>query len=115
MANDEQRRSPRYAADWAARYRLDERDEWRVCRVVDVSLDGAALELVDVTFVEGLTGPIVVQVASISGDQIGVTLRAVIRRHEQLDNGRMLVGVEFSVLRDEERNLLRLLVGLRTS
>ena len=65
------------------------------------------------TFVEALTGPIVVQIASISGNEIGVTIRAVIRRHEQLDNGRVLVGVELSALRDEERKLLHLLVGLR--
>jgi hypothetical protein len=113
MTSAEHRRAPRYAADWAARYRLDERDEWRACRVVNVSLDGAALELVGVTFVEALTGPIIVQIASISGDEIGVTVRAVIRRHEQLESGQVLVGVEFSVLRDEERRLLRLLVGLR--
>jgi hypothetical protein len=108
----EQRRSRRYPADWSAQYRLDPNDEWRYCRVVDVSFDGASLELTGATAVEGLVGPIHLQISSVAGDQVGVSIRAVIRRHVQLD-GRVIVGVEFSVLRDEERNLLHLLVGLR--
>ena len=112
MTPPEQRRSPRYPADWTARYRLDPNDAWRGCRVIDVSFDGAALELMSISLVDGLVGPIYLQISSVAGDQVGVGIRAVIRRREQLD-GRVIVGVEFSVLRAEERNLLHLLVGLR--
>ena len=100
-------------ADWPGRYRFDERDEWRACRVVNVSLDGAVLEVGGVTFLELLSGPIALEIASVVSDETGVALRAVIRRKNQLDDGRVLLGVEFGVLRDEERNLLLLLIKLR--
>jgi hypothetical protein len=109
----ERRRSQRYSADWTAQYRLDGADPWRACRVTDVSFDGAALELLDVTTVEAVSGPIELRVSSVAGDSGGVLLRAVLRRTVRIDD-RVLVGVEFSVLRAEERNLLHLLVGLRT-
>ena len=83
------------------------------CRVLDVSLDGAALELSDTALVGGLVGLLHLQIASVAGDQPGVVIRAVIRRTSQADGGRVIVGVEFSVLRADERQLLQLLVGLR--
>ena len=113
MTSPEQRRSPRYLTDWSAHYRLDPDDEWRACRVLDVSLDGAALELSDTALVGGLVGQLHLQIASVAGDQPGVVIRAVIRRTSQADGGRVIVGVEFSVLRADERQLLQLLVGLR--
>jgi hypothetical protein len=113
VTNDEQRRSQRYPADWSARYRLDGDDPWRDCRIADVSLDGAALEVHDATLVEGLDGPIDLQIISITGGDVAFTVRGVIRRRWQSENGQVMVGLEFSVLRAEERNLLHLLVGLR--
>src|SRR6476659_5319990 len=80
VTSPEQRRTERYPADWAARYRLDPDDDWRACRVVDVSLGGAALELAATTPGEGLTGPLHLEIASVSGDQVGVNVRANIRR-----------------------------------
>ena len=112
MKSPEQRRSPRYLTDWSAQYRLDPDDEWRACLVLDVSLDGAALELSDTALVGGL-GLLHLQIASVADDQPGVVIRAVIRRTSQADGGRVIVGVEFSVLRADERQLLQLLVGLR--
>ena len=112
MTSPEHRRSRRYRTDWSAQYRLDPDDTWRYCRVVDVSFDGASLELQGATLVEGLVGPIDLQISSVAEDQAGVNIRGIIRRQVELD-GHMIVGIEFSVLRAEERNLLQLLVGLR--
>lgn len=110
----ERRRSQRYAAGWAAYYRLDPGDEWRECRVIDVSSDGAALELQGATQINGIVGPIEVQIASVTGERVGVSLRGVIRRHAEVAPRRIVAGIEFTVLRPEERNALHLLVGLRS-
>ena len=81
--------------------------------MIDVSFDGAALELFGVTAVDRLQGPLQLRVSSIAGDGGGILLRAVVRRLVQSE-ARVIAGVEFAVLRAEERNLLHLLVGLRS-
>jgi hypothetical protein len=112
LSRDDQRRSPRYPVDWAARYRLDPGDSWRVCRVVDVSTHGVALELEGATLVEGIVGPIDLQIASVGGRPVGVALRTVIRHHRDLA-GRVIVGVEFGLLRPELREAFERLLDLR--
>ena len=44
---DERRRSPRLLAGWRGRYTLDDRpdDGWYECRIIDVSVGGASVEL----------------------------------------------------------------------
>ena len=44
---DERRRSPRLLAGWHGRYTLDDRADggWYECRIIDVSLGGASVEL----------------------------------------------------------------------
>src|SRR4051812_11583371 len=119
---DERRRAQRVRADWAAEFRVGADDVWRECRVIDVSFDGAALELDGVTTVEGLHGPIELRISSVAGDTAGaagaagaagIALQAVLRRSVQLE-ARVIAGVEFAGLRAEERSLLQLLVGLRS-
>ena len=41
----EQRSTHRYETDWVARYRFGRRKRWQDCQIVDVSRNGAALEL----------------------------------------------------------------------
>ena len=113
MTVAEQRGSPRYPAEWVARYRLDAGMDWRDSRVIDVSLDGATLELYNASPRELLAGPLYLQISTVGRDEVGATLRGVLRRHVRLDNGRVIVGIEIAVLRREERNLLHLLVEPR--
>jgi hypothetical protein len=114
MAVAEQRRSPRYPADWTAQYRYDTAGPWRACRVIDVSLDGAAVELYDDEEHEPEVGRFYLQVCSAVDGEVGVTVRATLRRHLRRDNGQLLAGIEFAPLPPVERNLLQLLVSLRT-
>jgi hypothetical protein len=99
------------AGDWSARYRFDHHAEWRECSVVDISLDCAEIELRDARPDEGGSGPFFLQIDSVAEDDVGVIVGAEIRRREVLDDGRVIVGVEFSARR-EERMLLHLLVRL---
>src|SRR4051812_44098239 len=102
---DERRRAQRVRADWAAEFRVGADDVWRECRVIDVSFDGAALELDGVTTVEALHGPIELRISSVAGDTAGaagIALQAVLRRSVQLEAG-VIAGVEFAGLRAQER------------
>lgn len=115
MRRSERRRAPRSISDWVARYRYNPNSEWRSCRVVNVSVDDAAVELDDVLRHEPVTGRFYLQISSVAGDEVGVTIRADPRHHVRSADGRPIAGIEFDTLRSEERDLLRLLVALRMS
>ena len=93
-------------------FRVDPATEWSECRLIDISLTGARLELFDEPVDAGPAGhPCLLQISSIAGDDVGIVVRAVICAHEPGDGGRPVVEVEFSARR-EERLLLHLLVRL---
>jgi hypothetical protein len=114
MTVTDRRSSPRHHADWAATYRFDPRVPWRHCRVIDVSLDGAAIELYGTDDDEPLTGGLYVQVGSVVEDEQGIVIRTMARRQVRMASGRVIVGVEFGTLHPDERQLLQLLVSLRS-
>jgi hypothetical protein len=110
---DEQRRSPRYPADWAARYRLDVRAPWRNCQLIDVSWDGAAIELHGVLDDEPLEGLFDLEIKSVTGSDDGIPVRGLVRHRSRTAMGRVLVGIEFQSLTVDQLQLLELLVNLR--
>jgi hypothetical protein len=112
---DPRRRSARYPADWAARFRFDPNAEWRNCRLIDVSWEGAALELHGLAYEESLTGAMWVDVKSVSGSDDGIVVDGMVRHQARTAMGRTLVGIEFRRLRVEALQLLRLLVSLRAA
>jgi len=115
MTIAEQRRSPRYSTDWAAQYRYHHTEPWRACRIIDVSFDGAAIELYETTSNDPVEGRFHLQVCSIVDGEAGVSVDATLRRHVEPPDGRLIVGIEFAALAPMTRNLLQLLVRLRTS
>jgi hypothetical protein len=112
---DEQRRIPRHPTDWAARFRLDAEVEWRDCQVIDVSADGAALELQGVAADEPLAGRFDLEITSVDDGDHPVSVTGIIRHGKRTAMGRVLVGIEFQELTDEQLRLLELLVSLRAS
>lgn len=111
---DHRRRSRRSPVDWAARFRFDAVSDWRGCRLIDVSRDGAALELYSVDDDEALVGPIFVDITSAGGDG-GIFVNGVIRHRARTAIGRTLVGIEFRRLSVDELQVLRRLVSLRAA
>jgi hypothetical protein len=109
----EQRHIPRHATEWAAHYRLDARAEWRASRIIDVALDGTTLELYDATPDELQVGPLYLQIRSVADDAVAANVRAVLRNHIQLENGRVIALLQVGSLPRDERNLLQLLVSPR--
>jgi PilZ domain len=115
MTSEERRRGPRYPADSSARYRLDPGADWRRCRIVGVSSEGAAIELYDLAPGESITEWIELELSSPSGDDTPVELRALIRNHHRMPSGQVVVGVEFVLATRRQRQLLELLVRLRST
>lgn len=112
----DQRSTPRYATDWVARYRFGKRKPWQNCQIVDLSRDGAAVELqgVDPDRVAGQR-KIHLQIQSVLGVGRGAPLIAEIRHRSRTPGGGVLVGVQFQDLPAEQFRLLGLLAGLGTS
>jgi hypothetical protein len=102
------------AVDWRARYRLDPAARWADCRLLDITLTGAEIELSEELPVGGpAEQPFELQIDTIADDEVGITMQAVIRGHGRNDAGQPLVDIEFSARR-EERLLLTLLVRLHS-
>jgi hypothetical protein len=112
MTRAEHGDSPRDPADWPARYQFDAHSDWRDCRIIDLSFEGAAVELYDVEPVDPLVGRLNLEISSIASDQVGVALRTVIRRVDRPSDRGVVVDVDFAQRR-EESLLLHLLVRLR--
>jgi len=93
-ARHEDRRTERVPVGWNARYRLDSHGPWLTCRVTDVSLHGAALELPD-----NASAPrsrlIFLELQCGEEAPGGVALRADVRSLSFAANGRHRIGVMF--------------------
>jgi hypothetical protein len=102
----------REAVDWRAQYRIDPATTWSECRLLDISLTGALVELTDELPDAALTGqPFFLHINSIAEDDVGIVMRAIICDEKRGDSGHPVVEIEFSARR-EERILLHLLVRL---
>ena len=88
------RRTERAPVAWDARYRLDSHGPWVACRVIDVSLDGAALELPENVYAPRSR---LIFLELLWGDETsgGVALRADVRSLSFAPNGHHRVGVMF--------------------
>jgi hypothetical protein len=102
---------PRGESGWSARYRVGPGD-WAECRLVDISLTGARVQIFGPAPV-GLLGEraFFLQIDSIAEDDVGITMKASIQQVEQDVDGRRIAHIEFSARR-EEQLLLHLLVRL---
>ena len=92
---------------WPARYRPQRDSTWTPCRVIDVSLDGAALALP--VGASAPTGALIVEVL-LTDYWARISLRAEVRNNVQTQQGFERVGVRFvspTIL--ERRALERLL------
>jgi hypothetical protein len=106
--------SPRRGAiDWHAQYRLDPATSWSECRLLDITLTGALIELPDDPPHLLADHPFFLQISSIADDDVGIVMRAVVTVHEPAHHGISVIEIEFDGRR-EERMLLTLLVRLRT-
>jgi hypothetical protein len=114
MAGAERRSATRHLADWPARCSFDGQAGWHRCRIIDISTHGAALEVGGDASDDGLRGTMQLEITSVAGDEAAVTMRATVRRHVRAGNGQLVLGIAFQPLTQSARNLLQLMIGLRT-
>ncbi len=106
--------SRRDTIDWRAQFRIGSATTWSECRVLDVTLTGARIELsAEVRCAVAIGESCSVQIDSIADDDVGIVIQAVVVGEEPGPVGRPIVDVEFRAGR-EERILLHLLVRLHT-
>jgi hypothetical protein len=110
---DQRRRSRRHPADRTAKFRFELDAAWRRARFLDVSWEGAALELHDVGDDEPLDGVIYVEITPVLEDDTAVAVHGWIRHRARTALGRVLVGVEFRRLDASELRVLRQLADTR--
>ncbi len=98
---------PRQLTDWRGKCLFeDEPDQqWRDCRVLDVSSAGAAVELLNMSPGE-LVG---------SRMLLAVHLRGELRHFQGTDSGRLRAGIQFVDLSDSERIYLESLEELQAT
>jgi PilZ domain len=108
---DDRRRSVRLLAGWHALYRLDEHTEedGYHCRVIDVSRDGAALELFGPGPVEAGRIYITLQADFLAGQ---VEFAAVVRNMGAAIGGGPRVGVEWQQVTHDQAALINSLLKL---
>jgi len=101
----EARRAERVLVSWDARYRLDSHGPWLTCRVIDLSLDGAALE-----FPENVSVPrsrlLLLDLQCGDKPPGDVVLRADVRSLSFSPNGHHRIGVMFVNVNSLERQFL---------
>lgn len=118
MAVVDEELGPRAPVDWRARYRVGADASWADCRILDISLGGAVVELSDETSIEvpadaSADEHFILRIDTIADDDVGIVMQAVIQDRGLSDAGRPVVDIEFSARR-EERLLLHLLVRLHS-
>jgi hypothetical protein len=104
--------APPRSAGWGATYRIGADQAWAECRLLDITLTGARVELSgDVPDDAAAQLPFTLQIDSIADDEVGIAMQAVIEHVERAADGTVVADVEFHARR-EERLLLHLLVRL---
>jgi hypothetical protein len=107
----EHRRAPRYPVKARGTYRLAGCLDWRHCRLIDLSDQGAGLELCSLEMDGWPRGRIEVRIAVLGGE---MPLRGEIRNARSFED-RLRVGVEFVDMSLDERNMIALLIGLEAT
>ncbi len=94
----ERRRAPRFAVDWTASYRLAASQQWRPCRVIDLTLTGIAIEPFDLRDDDPLSGSVEIHFGLPEDIPEVFELLGTIRHRTRTAEGRIHLGIEFKNL-----------------
>ncbi|HEY3942496.1 MAG TPA: PilZ domain-containing protein [Acidimicrobiales bacterium] len=109
------RRVPRQSADWFGKCLVDDDPEgaWYECRVVDVSILGAGIEVFGFTGRVTVGQRLVLEVQTPEGDSVTVHLVGEVKNVGSAPRGRLRIGVEFTELSDGERSIVGVIQRMR--
>jgi hypothetical protein len=115
LRRSRRRRTARQVAGWSGQYALagSAADGWCACRVLDVSFDGARLELLAVPARVGQR--LLVELQVTGPNVVASPLRAIVRHTASGLEGGQVVGIEFSDVDDAALALLRLLISVQSA
>jgi c-di-GMP-binding flagellar brake protein YcgR len=103
-------RTDRIQVDWDARYRFPGGLSWYRCHVVDISLDGAGLVLVDDT---ALPLHSLVVDLQLPNNPDRIALRGAVRHSSVTTEGRRRIGIQFVDIGPFEEHSLAELIAYR--
>jgi hypothetical protein len=97
---------------WTAKFRLAESDQWRACRLIDISQTGAALDPCEST--EGTSPGAQIEIELAVPEKFADSIRflGTIRHVTRTATGDAYMGIEFTGLTRLDTELLELLVRL---
>lgn len=102
------RRVPRQAAGWPGRYKFESASDqpWGRCRVLDISVIGAGVEIFGEAPTEIVGTRLVVEVQTPAGASVSIRLVGETRNAGRGPEGGIRVGLEFVDLSATERSIL---------
>jgi hypothetical protein len=108
---ERRRRVPRQGVGWPGTYTLEgvTAPEPRECRVLDISVIGAGLEVFGPVPTELMGRRVDVEVKSPSGGSVTIRMAGEVRNVSPGPSGGVRVGIQFIGLSDTERSILQAL------
>jgi len=115
IVRGKQRRLPRQEADWPGTFTIEGLREaaWGACLVLDISILGAGLELLEDTPAELIGREILVEVQTPAGAAITLQMMGKIRNSGPGSRGGTRVGIEFGDVSPTEQAILNVLAHMR--
>jgi hypothetical protein len=109
------RRLPRESAGWPGRFRFDNQPAHSSadCRILDISLIGAGLELFGTLPGDCIGRGLSVEVETPAGASITLRLNGVVRNVGPGQEGGTRVGIEFTGLSETERSIIDVMGHMR--
>ena len=105
------RRVPRQEAGWIGKCIVDDDPEaaWFECRVIDVSIIGAGVEVFGIQHHSLVGRRLAVEVGAPSGASVSVRFVGEIKNAGTVPQGGLRIGMEFVGLSESERSILNML------
>lgn len=100
MAASERRRSPRRKVDWAGWYQLEGETTWHVCRFLDISETGAAIQTPGIA--TSASPGVIIEVRLDAGSSTRIRIRGEIRNLTHMPDDWVGIGFEFAGLADAD-------------
>ena len=105
------RRVPRQAAGWFGKCIVDDDKSasWSECRVIDVSIIGAGIEVYGFVHHNLVGRHITVEVQAPTGASVSVRFTGEVMNAGDIPGGGVRLGLEFAGLSESERSILNML------
>ncbi len=111
------RRVPRQVAGWFGKCIVEDDPgaSWSECRVIDISIIGAGLEVFGFVYSDLVGRRLTVEVQAPTGASVSVRFTGEIKNAGVVPNGGVRLGLEFLGLSESERSILDMLEQMQVA